>query len=106
MFDGPGENENFGLEQVTGNPADRYAFHRCATWHYSRRSCTTTQSPADLRGPMGAAQPVLDRLDPLLRKPVDMSEEQFESLVDFVRNGLLDPAAEPRRLRRPIPEKH
>ena len=25
-FDGPGANEDFGLEQVTGNPADRYAF--------------------------------------------------------------------------------
>jgi cytochrome c peroxidase len=25
-FDGPGLNEDFGLEQVTGNPADRYAF--------------------------------------------------------------------------------
>src|SRR5688572_16675034 len=24
-FDGPGANEDFGLEQVTGNPADRYA---------------------------------------------------------------------------------
>ena len=26
IFDGPGENEDFGLEQVTGNPADRYKF--------------------------------------------------------------------------------
>ena len=25
-FDGPGANEDFGLEQVTGNPNDRYAF--------------------------------------------------------------------------------
>ena len=25
-FDGPGANEDFGLEQVTGNPIDRYAF--------------------------------------------------------------------------------
>ena len=25
-FDGPGANEDFGLEQVTGDPADRYAF--------------------------------------------------------------------------------
>ena len=25
-FDGPGANEDFGLEQVTGSPADRYAF--------------------------------------------------------------------------------
>ncbi|HWQ94424.1 MAG TPA: cytochrome c peroxidase [Gammaproteobacteria bacterium] len=26
VFDGPGANEDFGLEQVTGNPADRYMF--------------------------------------------------------------------------------
>ena len=26
VFDGPGTNEDFGLEQVTGNPNDRYAF--------------------------------------------------------------------------------
>ncbi len=25
-FDGPAANEDFGLEQITGNPADRYAF--------------------------------------------------------------------------------
>jgi len=26
IFDGPARNEDFGLEQVTGNPADRYQF--------------------------------------------------------------------------------
>ena len=26
VFDGPGQNEDFGLEQVTGDPADRYKF--------------------------------------------------------------------------------
>ncbi|HEU5311293.1 MAG TPA: cytochrome c peroxidase, partial [Candidatus Eisenbacteria bacterium] len=26
VFDGPGKNEDFGLEQVTGNPEDRYKF--------------------------------------------------------------------------------
>ena len=26
IFDGPGEDEDFGLEQVTGNPNDRYRF--------------------------------------------------------------------------------
>jgi cytochrome c peroxidase len=26
LFDGPGQDEDFGLEQVTGNPADRYKF--------------------------------------------------------------------------------
>jgi hypothetical protein len=48
---------------------------------------------------------VLDRLDPLLRVPVNLSEAEFEALVGFVRDGLLDPAARPERLRRLIPEK-
>ena len=26
IFDGPGEDEDFGLEQITGDPADRYKF--------------------------------------------------------------------------------
>lgn len=26
IFDGPGKDEDFGLEQITGNPADRYKF--------------------------------------------------------------------------------
>src|SRR5262249_20954167 len=26
QFDGPGANEDFGLEEITGNPADRYKF--------------------------------------------------------------------------------
>ena len=26
IFDGPGENEDFGAEQITGDPADRYKF--------------------------------------------------------------------------------
>src|SRR5438270_776827 len=26
VFDGPGKDEDFGLEEITGNPADRYKF--------------------------------------------------------------------------------
>ena len=131
-FDGPGANEDFGLEQVTGNPADRYAFrtsplrnvalqpafmHNGAfvrledaiRYHLNAagEAATYTTSPlaADLRGPTGPVQPVLDRLDPRLRTPVNLSREEFDWLVDFVRNGLLDPSARPQHLRRLIPEK-
>jgi len=31
IFDGPGQNEDFGLEQVTGNPNDRYKFRTSPT---------------------------------------------------------------------------
>jgi cytochrome c peroxidase len=131
-FDGPGANEDFGLEQVTGNAADRYMFrtsplrnvalqpafmHNGAfvkledaiRYHLDavRGSATYTNAalPADLRGPMGPSQPVLDRLDPALRRAVALTDDEFTSLVDFVRDGLLDPGARPQRLMRLIPEK-
>jgi cytochrome c peroxidase len=132
VFDGPGANEDFGLEQVTGSSADRYAFrtsplrnvglqpafmHNGAfvrledaiRYHLDAvtgaATYTTALLPADLRGATGPAQPVLDRLDPSLRTPVQLTEEELQSLVDFVRDGLLDPAARPELLRRLIPEK-
>jgi hypothetical protein len=48
---------------------------------------------------------VLDRLDPALRHPVVLTDSEFAWLVDFVRDGLLDPDARPQRLMRLIPEK-
>jgi cytochrome c peroxidase len=132
VFDGPGANEDFGLAQVTGNSADRYAFRTsplrnvtlqpafmhdgafvrledAIRYHLDAVSgaatYTTAQLPADLRGPTGPSQPVLERLDPLLRTPVRLSEDEIQSLVDFVRDGLLDPAARPRHLRRLIPDR-
>ena len=132
VFDGPAANEDFGLEQVTGNPADRYAFRTsplrnvalqpafmhngafvrledAVRYHVdatrAAATYTTAQLPADLRGPLGPMDPVLARLDPALRRPVPMSETELDDLVDFIRNGLLDADARPDRLRRLIPEK-
>ena len=131
-FDGPGLNEDFGLEQVTGDPADRYAFrtsplrnvalqpafmHNGAfvrledaiRYHLdaSRQGPAYVPRglPADLRGPTGPIVPVLERLDARLRKPLALPPSEFDALVDFVRNGLLDPTAQPERLRRLIPER-
>ena len=132
VFDGPGADEDFGLAQVTGNSADRYAFRTSPLRNVALQPAfmhngafvrledairyhldavggaatyTTSRLPADLRGPTGPSQPVLDRLDPLLRTPVRLTEDEIQSLVDFVRDGLLDPAAQPHHLRRLIPEK-
>jgi cytochrome c peroxidase len=66
---------------------------------------TTAHLPPDLRGPIGPMQPVLDRLDPRLRTPVQLTEQEFQALLAFVRDGLLDPAAAPHRLRHLIPPK-
>ena len=131
-FDGPGQNEDFGLEQITGNPNDRYMFRTSplrnaamqATFFHngaftriedairhhldvksSVNSYNTTSAnvAADLRGPLGPMSPVLARLDPLLVNSVQLSGNEFSDLVDFVKNGLLDERAKPENLRKLVP---
>ncbi|MBV9211226.1 MAG: hypothetical protein JOZ52_11380, partial [Acidobacteria bacterium] len=132
VFDGAGANEDFGLEQVTGNPNDRYMFRTSplrnvglqpAFFHNGaftrledainhhlnviasarRYNAARAGLDADLQGRPGPIQPVLNRLDPLISTPVQLSVEEFNELVDFVRNGLLDPRARPENLRALIP---
>lgn len=129
-FDGPAGNEDFGLEQVTGKATDRYAFRTTplrnvavqptfmhngafatledAIRHHldvraSVLGYTGAGLPADLAGPRGPIAPVLERLDPRLRHRVALSHDEFAQLVDFVRNGLLDPRARPEQLRALVP---
>jgi cytochrome c peroxidase len=131
-FDGPGLNEDFGLEQVTGDPADRYKFRTSplrnvavqptfmhngaftrlddairhhlhvtdSALHYTPAS---QNLPADLSSPMGPIAPILARLDPALSTPIVLTESEFEQLLAFVRDGLLDPRVTPDRLRRLVP---
>jgi hypothetical protein len=81
------------------------------TGNSPRRLCTTarTYSPAalppDLQGPLGPIEPVLARLDPLLQTPVTLSAGEFSDLVDFVKNGLLDPRILPHHVRKVIPRR-
>jgi cytochrome c peroxidase len=131
-FDGPGQNEDFGLEQVTGDPADRYKFRTSpirnvalqpaffhngaftrledAIRHHldvftSARNYTPAAAgiDADLAGPMGPIEPVLERVDPILITPISLTDDEFRELVDFVRYGLLDEKAKPENLQRLIP---
>ena len=48
IFDGPGEDEDFGLEEVTGSTSDRYKLNserrRYGTRHYNLPSSTTARS--------------------------------------------------------------
>jgi cytochrome c peroxidase len=131
LFDGPGANEDFGLEQVTGNANDRYMFRTAplrnaavmpALMHngafvrledairhhldpaHSARSYSPSDLPSDLQGPLGPIEPVLARLDPLLQAPIVLSENEFSDLVDFVRSGLLDRRILPEHLRRLVPK--
>lgn len=131
-FDGPGANEDFGLEQITSDPADRYKFRTsplrnvalqptfmhngaftkledAVRYHLDAVGSAKSYTPAsqnlssDLRGPLGPIEPVLARLDPTLATPVRLTREQFYQLIAFVRDSLLDPRATPDHLRRLVP---
>ena len=133
-FDGPGANEDFGLEQVTGNPNDRYAFRTsplrnvalqpaffhngaftrledAVRYHLDAIGSAPSYDPTlagvdvDLRGPQGPIAPVLARLDPALVTPVSLSSAEFDQLIAFLRTGLLDPKANPHSLRKLIPAR-
>jgi cytochrome c peroxidase len=127
IFDGPGEDEDFGLEQVTGDPADRYRFrtsplrnvalqpaffhngaftrledaiHHHLNVFQSARGYRAAAAGVDrdLRYRLGPIEPVLDRVDPRLATPRFLRGDELENLVAFVRTGLLDPRALPQQL--------
>jgi cytochrome c peroxidase len=131
-FDGPAANEDFGLEQVTGNPEDRYKFRTSPIRNvavqpaFFHNGAFTTLEDAvshhldvfvsmrgydpqvaglavDLHAPLGPREPVLARVDPILATPISLTPDEFRQLVDFVRHGLLDRRALPSQLRRLIP---
>jgi cytochrome c peroxidase len=132
IFDGPGQDEDFGLEQVSGNQEDRYKFRTAplrnlavapgffhngafirledAIRHHlnvrqSARNYNPVQAgvPADLAQRVGPIEPVLQRLDPVLRSPIHLNEQEFADLVAFVRDGLLDERAKPANLCKLVP---
>ena len=134
VFDGPDKNEDFGLEQVTNNPNDRYAFRTsplrnlalqpaffhngaftrledAVRYHLDALRSAPNYNPAqagldaDLRVRRGPIAPVLARIDPALAIPVVLSNREFRQLVAFLRSGLLDPRANPQDLRKLIPAR-
>ena len=60
---------------------------------------------ADLIGPTGPIEPVLERVDPLLAGPIELTEEEIDRLVAFVGHGLLDERATPERLEKLVPKR-
>jgi len=132
IFDGPAEDEDFGLEQITGDPADRYRFRTSplrnaalqpaffhngaftriedAIRHHldvlesvNRYDPVAAGVSPDLTHPLGPMSAVLKRLDPLLIAPVQLTRPEFEDLLHFVRDALLDPRARPKELCRLVP---
>jgi cytochrome c peroxidase len=132
-FDGLGANEDFGLEQITGNRKDRYKFRTSplrnialqpaffhngafstledAIAHHLNVSASVKnyspegRLPEDLAGPLGPMAPVLARLDPRIRRSIRLTRGEFSDLVTFVRTGLLDPRATPRSFASLIPDR-
>lgn len=134
VFDGPGEDEDFGQEQVSGDNQDRYRFrtpplrnvalqpaffHNGAftrlkdaiVHHLDVIGSATSYDPVeagvdpDLALRRGPIQPVLDRLDPLVAEPKHLTPDEVRDLVAFVREGLLDPRARPEELCKLVPTK-
>ena len=131
-FDGPKADEDFGLAQVTGRAEDRYKFRTSPLRNlavqaaYGHNGAFTTieavvrhhldpytscreYSPAsldaDLRGATGPVEPVLDVVDPLLKSPPHLTDKEIGWLVEFLRDGLLDPRARYETLERLIPRQ-
>jgi cytochrome c peroxidase len=132
-FAGPDANQDFGREDFTGNPDNRYAFRtaplrnialspafmhdgafttlEAAIQHHldvaaSARSYDPAAQglPPDLTGPLGPIDPILARLDPLVSTPTLLTDTQLEDVVAFIGDGLLDPRARPNNLRRLVPD--
>ena len=58
---------------------------------------------ADLTYRQGPIAPVLARIDPLLMVPIELSPDEVDHFVAFVRDGLLDERATKQNLCRLVP---
>lgn len=119
IFDGPGEDEDFGLAQVTGLTSDRYRFRTSplrnvalqpaffhngaytaledAIRHHldvpaSLRDYDARRAGVapDLRKRLATPANVASTIDPLVRDLIRLDAQELSDLVRFVRTGLLD----------------
>lgn len=133
LFDGPDEDEDYGYEQVTGLAADRYRFRTSPLRNvalqpaFFHNGAFTTLDDAvrhhldvlaslrnydagraglapDLRLRMAPVARVAAGIDPLLRKPLPLNEQDVMDLIQFVRSGLLDPGTLPALACTHVPE--
>jgi cytochrome c peroxidase len=133
-FDGPYANEDFGREDATGDPADRYRFRTPSLRNvaveaaYTHNGAFTTLAgairhhldtvaslqaydpkvqglPPDLAGPVGPTAPLVAALDPRLATPIKLTLAELDDVLAFVRDALLDPRATPAKLRKLVPRK-
>ena len=130
IYDGPGEDEDFGAMQISGDPADKYKFRTAPLRNaalspafFHNGAFTTLEDAirfhvnpnqaynparagidADLYARMGP------RVDPSLLHPlfrnggIGLSELQLRDVAEFVETGLLDPRAKKENLCSLIPK--
>src|SRR5205814_4730434 len=79
-------------------------FHLEASVYARDYDAKTAGVSLDLSQRVGPVGPVLDRLDPLLLNPPDLSADEFSDLVEFVRSGLLDSRTSKHHLCQLVPE--
>ena len=132
IYDGPGKDEDFGLQQITGLDSDRYKFRtaplrnlRVSPAFFHNGAFTTLEDAIrhhldveqsarhynplaagvdpDLALRLGPIEPVLAKLDKRLRSPIHLSRGEFRDLVAFVRDGLFDKRASPKNLCKLVP---
>jgi cytochrome c peroxidase len=129
-FDGPGKNEDFGRERVTGDPDDRYEFRttplRNASFqptfmhngafvcledairhhqrmHESLETYSTTRLDPSLQAIPGPTSPMAEMAHEFSRTPIEMTDRELDQVTEFVR-ALSDPDASPEALRHLVPE--
>ena len=134
MFDGKNKDEDFGSEQITGKSEDRFKFRSsplrnvalqpaffhngafarledAVSHHLDVIQSNRNYDPLaagidqDLCLRKGPSNTVLSRLDPLIKEPIQLRQQDFQDLVEFVRNGLLDTRALPANLCKMIPKQ-
>ena len=130
VYDGPGENEDFGAMQISGNDADKYRFRTAPLRNISlspaffhngafarledaiRFHLNPAQSynpvragiDRDLYAGMGPRVPA-DLLHPLFRNGgIKLSESQIRDVTQFVKTGLLDSRAAEENLCKLVPK--
>lgn len=118
LFAGDSHDEDFGLEEVTGNPSDRYKFRTAPLrnlavspgffhngaftrledairFHLNVIAGARDYDPGEAGVPPDVAQHVgpvvpLKLLDEGVRRPTPLSPDEVDDLVAFVRDGLQD----------------
>lgn len=132
IFDGPGQDEDFGLEQITGDSNDRYRFRTAPLrnlavqpaffhngsftrledairHHLNVYESARNYNPAcagverDLRH-VGPIEPVLMTLTPELKNPISLERYELQDLVAFIRDALQDERVTKKKLCAFIPD--